>query len=156
MQANNSRELPQTKDTIVNKPDTSSLITSKPADTITVKNPVPDSVKKTSTGMFTLEERKSYNIHCSYFSKNQRGNVLFFIAGGSGYIKMNDKTIELKRKSKGVDVAVFGNGNYEAVIRIDGLSGSAQEWLASCTLTIKDLIQNTSVRHKVYSSCIEL
>lgn len=153
----NSQELPQTRDTIVNKPvDTIALTTSKPVDTTTVKKPVPDSVKKTSAGIFSSEERKNYNIHCSYFSKNQRSNVLFFIAGASGYIKMNDKTIELKRKSKGVDVAVFGNGNYEAIIRIDGLSGSEKEWLASCTLIIKDLIQNTSVRHKVYSPCIEL
>ena len=155
--ANNSQELLPTSDTIVNKPaDTLALATNKPVDTTTVKNPVADSAKKISPDIFSLEERKAYNIHCSYFSKNQRSNVLFFIAGGSGYIKMNGRTIELKRKSKGVDVAVFGNGNYDAIIRIDGLSGSANEWLASCTLIIKDLTQNTSVRHKVYSPCIEL
>ena len=69
---------------------------------------------------------------------------------------MNDKTYELKRKRKGVDIAVFGNNEYEAAITIDGLSGNAKEWLASCTLIIKDLVQNITVRHKVYSYCIEL
>jgi hypothetical protein len=62
----------------------------------------------------------------------------------------------LKRKHKGVDVAVYAGNGYEASIRIDGLSGSEKEWLASCTLNIKDIAQNVSVKHKVYSSCIEL
>ena len=150
-------ELPQTQNTIVNNPvDTSNLISAKPADTTTAKLPAKDTTKKTASNTFTLEERKAYSIRCSYFRKSQRGQVLFFISGGSGYIKMNDKTIELKRKSKGVDVAVFGNGSYEAIIRIDGLSGSAKEWLASCTLTIKDLLQSTTATYKVYSACIEL
>jgi hypothetical protein len=151
------QELPQTHDTIVNNPvDTSSLITAKPADTTINKPAVTDTTKKVASNVFSQEERKLYSIRCSYFKKNQRSQVLFFIAGGSGYIKMNDKTIELKRKSKGVDVAVFGNGSYEAIIRIDGLSGSAKEWLASCTLIIKDLLQSTTATYKVYSACIEL
>jgi hypothetical protein len=159
---NNSQELVQTQDTIVNNPplDTSAVINTppvtKPADTLAAKPPVPDTVKKTGTNVFTIEERRAYPIKCSYFTKNQRSRILFFIAGGSGYIKMNEKIIELKRKRKSVDVAVFGNGQYDAIISIDGLSGSEKEWLASCTLTIKDLAHNTTVRHKVYSSCIEL
>jgi hypothetical protein len=151
------QELPQTHDTIVNNPvDTSTLITVKIPDTTINKPPVQDTAKKISSNIFSPQERKGYPIRCSYFRKNQRSQVLFFIAGGSGYIKMNDNTIELKRKSKAVDVAVFGNGTHEAVIRIDGLSGSAKEWLASCTLIIKDLVQHTTATYKVYSSCIEL
>ncbi len=69
---------------------------------------------------------------------------------------MNDKIIELKRKRKGIDVAVFAGDGVEATLTIDGLSGSDKEWLASCTLAIKNLVQNTSTRRKVYSSCIEL
>lgn len=150
-------ELSQTHDPIVNNPvDTTALVTAKPADTTAIKPPAKDTTKKTSPNTFNPEERKAYSIRCSYFRRNQRGQVLFFIAGGSGYIKMNDKTVELKRKSKGVDVAVFGNGSYEAIIRIDGLSGSAKEWLASCTLIIKDLLQRTTATYKVYSACIEL
>ncbi|HUS02016.1 MAG TPA: zinc ribbon domain-containing protein [Chitinophagaceae bacterium] len=153
----NKQELSHTHDTIVNNPvDTSSLINAKPADTTINKPPAKDTTKKIASNIFTSEERKAYSIRCSYFRKNQRSQVLFFIAGGSGYIKMNDKTVELKRKSKGVDVAVFGNDNYEAVIRIDGLSGSAKEWLASCTFILKDLLQHTSATYKVYSACIEL
>ena len=155
------QELPQTPNTIVNNPvDTSTLIITKPANTITViKPPVQDTAKKVQTSVaniFTTEEKNAYNIKCSYFGKNQRSQVLFFIANGSGYIKMNDKIYELKRKRKGVDEADFAGDKYEATIRIDGLSGSEKEWLASCTLIIKDLIQNTSTKHKVYSSCIEL
>ena len=69
---------------------------------------------------------------------------------------MNDKIYELKRKHKGVDVEVFSGNEYEATLRIDGLSGSEKEWLASCSLNIKDVIKGTSTKHKVYSSCIEL
>ena len=153
------QDLAQIKDTIVNNPivvDTTVLVTPKPADTSTNKPPVVDTTKKIPSNIFTAEERKGYPVRCSYFRKNQRGQVLFFIAGGSGYIKMNGNIIPLNRKSKGVDVALFGNGSYEATIRIDGLSGSAKEWLASCTLIIKDLLQHTTATHKVYSSCIEL
>ena len=155
------QELPQTLDTIINNPvDTSALIINKPSDTIAViKPPVQDTAKKIQNniaGIFTPEEKSAYNIKCTYFGKNQRGQVLFFIANGSGYIKMNGKIYELKRKRKGVDEAEFAGDNYGAIIRIDGLSGSEREWLASCTLIIKDLIQNTSTKHKVYSSCIEL
>jgi hypothetical protein len=161
--ASNTQELTQARDTIVNNPpvDTSALINTpvpaKPADTTAAKTSKPaDTVKKTEPNVFSLEERKGYPVRCSYFTKNQRGRVLFFIAGGSGYIKMNEQIVELKRKRKGVDVAVFGNGQYEATLTIDGLSGNAKEWLAACTLIIKDLSQNTTLRHKVYSSCIEL
>ena len=156
----NQQELPQTQDTIINNVntsvDTTAIPVSKPADTVAVKPPVTDSVKKPEPNIFSLEERKAYPVKCTYFTKNQRSRVLFFIAGGSGYIKMNDKILELKRKRKGTDVAVFGNGEYDVTITIDGLSGNEKEWLASCTLIIKNLAQGTSVRHKVYSSCIEL
>ena len=153
----NKPQLSETRDSIVNNPvDTTALISPKPADTTVNKPPVQDTTKKVASNVFTAEERKAYSARCSYFRKNQRSQVLFFIAGASGYIKMNDNTIELKRKSKGVDVAVFGNGSYEAIIRIDGLSGSEREWLASCTLIIKDLLQSRSATYKVYSTCIEL
>jgi Predicted amidophosphoribosyltransferases len=154
----NNQESPQTQDTIVNKTiDTSAkIIAKRPTDTAVIKPLPTDTSKPKQTGAFTTAEVKAYNARCSYFAKGQRGQVLFFIAGGSGYIKMNDKIYELKRKSKGVDVEVFSGNNYEATLRIDGLSGSEKEWLASCTLNIKDLTQNTSAKHKVYSSCIEL
>lgn len=154
-------ELAKPTDTIVNnpnvsKPDTSVLINSKHADTASVKTALPDSSKTITPNVFTSEELKAYKGRCSYFAKYQRSQVYFVILGGSGYIKMNGKIFELKRKHKGVDVAVFAGNEYEATIRIDGLSGSAKEWLAACTLIIKDPVQNTSVKHKVYSSCIEL
>lgn len=151
------QELPQTLDTIINNPvDTSILIINKQADTIVIKTPLPDTGKKTVTNIFTPQEIKEYNIRCSYFGKNKRSKVLFFIANGSGYIKMNEKIYELKSKRKGVNAALFGNDKYNATLTIDGLSGNDKEWLASCTLIIKDLITNTSAKHKVYSSCIEL
>ena len=143
-------------DTVVNNPVQTNVPTvTKPADTVVTKKTTPDSVK-TSPGIFTAEELKAYNMKCSYFLKNQRSQVMFFIGGGSGYIKVNEKIYELKRKRKGVDLAIFGGNEYEATLTIDGLSGSAKEWLASCTLAIKDLVQNTTVKHKIYSPCIEL
>ena len=158
-QENTQQELKHT-DTIVNNPVDTSVAINTPAvikpDTSTIKILTPDSVKKSSPNVFTVEERKAYNARCSYFTKGQRSNVLFFVAGTSAFIKVDEKILELKRKSKGVDVATFSNGDYETVIRIDGLSGSAKEWLASCTLTIKNHTQNTSAKYKVYSSCIEL
>lgn len=152
----NTTELPVTQDTIVNNPVDTIAVINPIIDSSAIKTPATDTVKKTESNVFSLEERKLYNIRCSYFSKNQRSRVLFFIAGSSGYIKANGSIYELKRKRKGVDVAVFGNNEYEATLTIDGLSGTAREWLASCTLSIKDIIKNTSVRHKVYSPCIEL
>jgi hypothetical protein len=153
----NKQELPATHDTIVNhQVDTTAIVINKPIDSVVAKNPVKDSANANTSGTFTAEELKTYNTKCSYFMKGQRGQVIFFIAAGSGYIKMNNNIYELKRKHKGVDVAVFGGTQYEATVRIEGLSGSAKEWLASCTLTIKNLAQNTSIRHKVFSSCIEL
>lgn len=150
----NKQELPATHDTIVNnKIDTTALVIKKPVDSALTKPSVPDSAKTNTTGLFTSEEVRAYKAKCSYSAK---GQIYFFIAGTSGYIKVNNNTYELKRKYKGVDVAVFSGSGYEATLRIEGLSGSAKEWLASCALTIKDLTQNTSVRHKVYSSCIEL
>lgn len=152
----NKTEVQQTKNTINNPVDTPRTITSRQVDSAAIKTPVIDSAKTILPGTFTSDELKAYKGRCSYFSKNQKSQVWFFIAGGSGYIKMNDKVYELKRKRKGVDVAVFSGNEYEATVRIDGLSGSAKEWLASCTLNIKALVQGTSVKHKVYSSCIEL
>ena len=153
----NKQESPQTQDTIVNKAvDASALRANKPIDSAVIKTPATDSAKTNQSGTFTSEELKTYKAHCSYFLKNQRSHVIFFISGGSGYIKMNEKIYELKRKSKGVDAAVFSGTEYEATVRIDGLSGSEKEWLASCTLNVKDRTKNASVKHKVYSSCIEL
>ncbi|MDB5224162.1 MAG: hypothetical protein JWN83_2829 [Chitinophagaceae bacterium] len=157
MPETNKQELPQTPAAIVSNPvDSSALKNNNSTDSAIIKTPPPDSVKKSASGIFTSEELKAYKARCSYFGKNQRNQVVFFIANGSGYVKMNENIYELKRKRKGVDVAVFGNDEYEATITIDGLSGSAREWLASCTLIIKDLLQNTSAKHKVYSPCIEL
>jgi hypothetical protein len=157
------QELPQTKDTIVNKPiietkpaaDTTTLIVNKPKDT-TVTKPLPaDTTKKTGINIFSSREINGYKVHCAYFG-NQRSQILFFIANESGYIKVNGKIVELQRKSKGVDQAVFEGPQYKATLTIEGLTGSEKEWLASCTLTVKDLVQNKSSKHKVYSSCIEL
>jgi hypothetical protein len=148
------------RDTVVNSPDTALL--QKPADTsLAVKRPDSvttntDTIKPLALNVFSPDQLGGYGKRCSYFIKGQRGQVLFFISGGSGFIRTNDNTIELKRKRKGTDVAVFGSNDYEAIIRIDGLSGSEKEWLASCTLIVKDIVHNTSSRHKVYSSCIEL
>lgn len=156
------QETDSTGNTVVNKPtvvttDTSIIINNKPAaDTTVAKPPVADTSKNLSPNVFVPEELHLYKGRCSYFAKNQRSQVYFFTLGGSGYIKMNGKIYELKRKRKGVDVAVFSNNDYEVTIRIDGLSGSAKEWLASCTLSIKAIISNASMRHKVYSTCIEL
>jgi hypothetical protein len=148
------------RDTAVNSPDTAlikkpadSVATVKTTDSTTVNT---DSVKQLTLNVFSPDQLGGYGKRCSYFIKGQRGQVLFFISGGSGFIRTNENTIELKRKRKGTDVAVFGNNEYEATIRIDGLSGSEKEWLASCTLIVKDIVHNTSSRHKVYSSCIEL
>ena len=144
-------------DTGVKHIDTATTLPTKQLDTaIAISKPVPDSTKKILTYIFTKEEMNAYKIRCSYFEKKDKSEVLFFIGGGSAYIKANGKIYELKRKRKGVDIAVFANEEYETIIAINGLSGSAQEWMASCTLTIKDLIQNISVKHKVYSTCIEL
>ncbi|MEO5782226.1 MAG: hypothetical protein ABIQ07_03085 [Ginsengibacter sp.] len=143
----NKQELSQTHDTIVNNP----------VDTTTaIKPPVKDTTKKTVTNIFSSAEKNAYSITCSYFGKNQKNQVLFFISNGSGYIKMNEKKYELKRKRKGVNEAIFAGNKYEAILTIDGLIASEKEWLASCTLTIKDLIQKKTIKHKVYSTCIEL
>ena len=158
-------ELSQTHDTIVNKPvivnnpvDTPTLkVINKSVDTTTVlKQPVKDTTKKIVSNIFSLAEKNAYNITCSYFGKGQRSQVLFFISNGFGYIKMNGKIYELKRKRKGVDEAVFAGDKYEAILTIEGLSGSENEWLASCTLIIKDIIQHTPIKRKVFSTCIEL
>ena len=153
----NKQGLHQTKDTIVNKPisDTTALIINKPKDTIATKPLAADTAKKIGANIFTSREINSYNINCTYFG-NQRSQVLFFIANGSGYIKVNGKIFELKRKLKGVDQAVFEGPQYQATLIIEGLTGSEKEWLASCSLIIKTIGQNKSTKHKVYSSCIEL
>ena len=151
----NGHEPGNTPDTIVNNPlppDTSHL-TAKLPDTSLIK---PDSVKRIIPQVFGSDERSAYKIKCSYFLKKQKSQVLFFTGNGNGYIKVNGSIYELKRKRKGVDLAVYSGNEYEATIVIDGLSGTSSEWLASCTLIIKDLAQNVSTRHKVYSSCIEL
>lgn len=153
----NQQELSK-QDTIVNNPagtSTPALEVAPPKDSI-AKSPVTDSSKKMTAGIFSSQELTSYNARCRYFGKNQRSNVLFFITGSSGYIKLDGKIYDLKSKRKGVDVASFSGDGYEATIRINGLSGSDKEWLAACTLIIKDLRQNTSASYKVYSSCIEL
>ena len=141
----NKQELPQTKDTIVNKPK----------DTTAIKPLLADTTKKTDNNFFTSREITGYKVHCTYFG-NQRSQVLFFIANESGYIKVNGEIFELKRRSKGVNQAVFEGPQYQATLTIEGLTGSEKEWLASCILTVKDLAQNKSSKHKVYSSCIEL
>lgn len=151
-----------TNDTIRNNPDTSSMVIAPPkvSDTVRVQpadtaSRPPADTTKLNTGIFTPAEARAYNSRCNYFLKNQRSQVMFFVAGGSGFIKSNEKIYELKRRRKGVDVAVFGNDEFEATLRIDGLSGSEKEWLASCTLVIKNNAQQTA-RQKVYSTCIEL
>ena len=149
---NQSGEITKPADTIHNPVTVAPL--NKPADSALTK--VNDTAKVLSPGIFSSAELSSYNRKCSYFLKNQRSQVLFFIGGGSGYIKMNDKVYELKRKKKGVDMAVFEGDEYDATLVIDGLSGSEKEWLASCTLIIKDRAKNSSVKHKIYSTCIEL
>jgi flagellar basal body-associated protein FliL len=153
-----AKELPVTNNTVVNNPvDTSRIITNRATtDTSVISVPQPDTIKKTTTNIFTTDELKAYKIKCTYFSKKQKSQVLFFVGSGSAYIKMNENIYELKRKRKGVDEAVFTNDEFEAKIIIDGLGGSSSEWLASCTLIIKNIVQNTSERYKVYSACIEL
>ncbi len=174
------QELSQTYDTIANNPvdtlslkinkpidssvikihkpiDASALKINKPVDTLSMTKPsARDTAKKIVTNIFSSAEKSVYNISCSYFGKNNNSQVLFFIANGSGYIKMNGKIFELKRKSKGVDEAVFGDARHEAMLTINGLSGSKNEWLASCTLIIKNITQHTSIKQKVFSTCIEL
>jgi hypothetical protein len=159
------QELPQILHTILNKPvivnnpvDTSTLkVINKPVDSATVvKPPMKDATKKIVSNIFSLAEKNAYKITCSYFGKGLRNQVLFFISNGFGYIKLNGKIYELKRKRKGVDEAVFAGDKYEAILTIKGLNGSENEWLASCTLIIKDIIQHRSIKHKVFSTCIEL
>ena len=43
-----------------------------------------------------------------------------FYSNGSGFIKMNEKFYELKRKIKGVNEAIFAGNRYEAILTIDG------------------------------------
>ena len=74
------QEVPQTKDTINNPVDTSSLKITRKVDSAVIKTPVIDSAKTTiSPGIFTSEELKAYNSRCSYFSKNQKKQVLFLL-----------------------------------------------------------------------------
>lgn len=164
-----SREISVAQKPIINNPvdtlktplitiDTSKKKVIAKPDTIVIKKIQADTVlvKKTEPAVFTSEELKSYNRKCSYFEKGSKNKIVFFISGGAGFIKISDKVYELKRKRKSVDAAAFASGEWEADIAINGLSGTAKEWLASCTLIIKNTIQKTSVKHKVYSSCIEL
>lgn len=168
-QVNASRENSVAQKPIINNPvdtlktpvikiDTSKKTVIAKPDTIAIKKIQPDTglIKKTEPTVFTSEELKPYNRKCSYFEKGSKNKTVFFISGGSGFIKIGDKVYELKRKRKSVDAAAFASGEWEADLSIIGLSGTAKEWLASCTLIIKNTIQKTSVKHKVYSSCIEL
>lgn len=147
-----------TQKPIVAPADTATSKTNIYSDTATIKNPPVDSTKliKPEPELFSSEDLKAYNIRCTYFKKNARSQILFFIAAGKGYIKLNGEIYELKKKHKGVDEESFSGLDFEATIIIEGLSGSAKEWLASCTLIIKNLSQKTSTKHTVYSSCIEL
>lgn len=158
----------QTNTTAENKikPDTvvTKTIITTPHDTVAV-NPVADtsnkvniidSSKTITPTIFTSDELKTYKIKCSYFEKRERSQVVFFIASGAGYIKLNDKIYQLDKKRKNANEAVFTNPEYETTVRIEGLSGNDKEWLSSCTLIIKDIIKNISSKYKVYSYCIEL
>jgi hypothetical protein len=148
------QELPLSANKVINNTvDTLASNTGLQIDSTITKPPPADSAKKIITGSFSASEVRAFSSKCSYAENNR---VIFFISGGTGYIKMNEKKHVLKRIRKGVDVAVFAGSEYSATLTINGLSGNANQWLASCTLVVKNNAQNKSVRHKVYSSCIEL
>lgn len=104
---------------------------------------------------FSAQEIKSYPKTCAYFKKNNRDSVLFFFNKQTGYLKINGNVVELRRTKKSADLATFVAENYEAKVMIDGLSGTSNEWLAAVSLIIKNIDQKTSVKHKLYSACIE-
>lgn len=123
-------------------------------DTAAKKNTAAS--QKITVNLFSPSEVKEHNGGCTYFENKQKSEVLFFTAGGSGYIKINDTVYPLKRIKKTSDVSKFGGGLYEVIVEIKGLSGSDKEWLASGILTVKDLVQKTTEKRKIYSSCINL
>ncbi|MDQ6756676.1 MAG: hypothetical protein M3004_07050 [Bacteroidota bacterium] len=152
-----------------NSVDTNLLAISKPADTTVLKISTPSdtlakailpidssALKKPEANIFSSNELKAYKIKCSYFEKKQKGAVLFFIASGLGYIKVNDKIVELKRTKKSADISIYSGNEYEAIITIDGLTGSEKEWLAAGTLTVKNILQKSSVKYKINSYCLGL
>ncbi len=159
--------IPSAQKPIINPVDTTKQLTTPQVDSSKIKinkaaapaieiNTTDSAGKiKSESVIFTPDELKFYTIKCRYFEKGARSRVVFFTSGGSGYIKANGKIQELKRKTKGADVTEFGGSEYEASVTIDGLGGSEKEWLASCTLIIKNIAQNQSIKQTVYSSCIE-
>ena len=60
---------------------------------------------------------------------------------------MNEKIYELKRKPKGVNEAIFVGNRYEAILTIEGLSGSEKEWIASLHVNNK-----RSYSEKIYKT----
>lgn len=124
-------------------------------DTTQTAEPI-DSIKTIETNVFSSAEVKSYRPRCTFFEKKQKSQVLFFTSSGSAFIKVNGTVYTLKRTRKKTDIETFSGDNYEATITIEGLSGSDKEWLATGTLLVKDLLQNSSVKRRVYSTCISL
>ena len=119
-------------------------------DTSTIIQPVVNN----TISAFSSQEIRSYSVSCSYFKKNNRDSVLFFSKKGLGYIKINGNVVELRRTKKGNDISTFAAGNYQAKVIIEGLSGTSKEWLAAVSLILKDTAQKTSVKQKLYSTCI--
>ncbi len=138
------KNISETLPVIQNKTDSIKVDTSN-----TVK------ISTSTISFFSAQEIKSYPKTCSYFKRNNRDSVLFFFNKQTGYLKINGNFVELRRTKKSADLATFTSGNYEAKVVIDGLSGTSKEWLAAVSLIIKDTDQKTSVKHKLYSACIE-
>ena len=140
-----------TKEVTDQKPPDTTVVT-KPVTNNSIKN--ADTTQKPDAQEFTIDELKAYKIRCSYFRKQKE--VLFFTDKSSGYLKIDGKILELARTHRGNDVAVFSGDSFETTVKIEGLTGSAKEWLASVTLTVRNINQKSGVKYKVYSSCIEL
>jgi hypothetical protein len=139
--------------------DTLSHQTPIVADTVKPKPIIkPDSAlsKKIDVAIFSADELKGYKVTCSYFEKKQKNDIIFVVANSTGYIKVNSHLHQLKRTHKSNDFVKFSDGFYETTVTIDGLSGSDKEWLAAATLSVKDVIQKTTARYKIYSTCIDL
>lgn len=148
------QELPVNDSAIYTAMDTAQLKTKINVDSNITNLTPQDSIKKPE--IITAEEIKPYKLKCSYFLKRQKSQILFFTGGGSGYLKINGKIYELRKKRKGVDIVVFAGDEYEATITIDGLSGSDKEWLAACTLKVKSVHEKLFLKTKIYSYCMAL
>ena len=138
------------KDSAINFP-----VVAEKTDTIkvdTIKTILP--AENIVITVFSSEELNANPKSCFYFKKNHKDSVLFFSYKTSGFIKINGAMHELKRVKKGNDVSVFSDGNLQAKVIIEGLSGNSKEWLASVSLVVKDTTQKTLLKQKVYSTCI--